>query len=104
MTVALREALGVSERVFGEHLMGSLDEEGRVPLQPDLAWQEGSRWTFVGGVKHKWMDAEVSNADLHQLLAYATALDLPGGPSESTRKANQSLQCIPCAMPANGLR
>ena len=50
-----------------------------MPLRPDLAWRDGSRWTFVGDVKYKRMDAEVPNADLYQLLAYATALDLPGG-------------------------
>ena len=40
---------------------------------------EGSRWTFVGDVKYKRIDDGVPNADLYQLLAYATALDLPGG-------------------------
>lgn len=79
VTVALREALGVSERAFGERSIGSLDDEGHVPLQPDLTWRNGSRWTFVGDVKYKRIDAGVPNADLYQLLAYATALDLPGG-------------------------
>ena len=79
VTVALREALGVSVRVFGEQSIGSLDKEGRVTLQPDLAWRDGSHWTFVGDVKYKRIEAEVPNADLYQLLAYATALDLPGG-------------------------
>ena len=79
VTVALREALGVSERVFGEHSIGWLDMEGRVLLRPDLTWRDGSRWTFVGDVKYKHIDAGVPNADLYQLLAYATALDLPGG-------------------------
>ena len=79
VTVALREALGVSERVFGEHSIGWLDQEGRVPLRPDLTWRHGSRWTFVGDVKYKRIDAGAPNADLYQLLAYATALDLPGG-------------------------
>ena len=79
VTVALREALGVSERVFGEHGIGSLDIEGRVGLRPDMAWRDGSRCTFVGDVKYKRADAGVPNADLYQLFAYATALDLPGG-------------------------
>ena len=79
VTVALREALGVSEHVFGEHRIGSLDMEGRVGLRPDIAWRDGSRCTFVGDVKYKRADAGVPNADLYQLLAYTTALDLPGG-------------------------
>ncbi len=79
VTVALREALGVSEREFGERSIGSLDTEGRVSLRPDLTWRDGSRCVFVGDVKYKRMDTGVPNADLYQLLAYATALDLPGG-------------------------
>ncbi len=79
VTVALREALGVSEREFGERSMGSLDTAGRVSLRPDLTWRDGSRCTFVGDVKYKRIEAGVPNADLYQLLAYATALDLPGG-------------------------
>ena len=79
VTVALREALSVSERVFGERHIESLDMEGRVPLRPDLTWWQGSRCTFAGDVKYKRMDGGAPNADLYQLLAYVTALDLPGG-------------------------
>ena len=79
VTVALREELGVSESVFRERGIGWLDEERRVSLKPDLTWRDGSRWTFVGDVKYKRIHAGVPNADLYQLLAYATALDLPGG-------------------------
>ena len=79
VTVALRGALGVSERVFGEYGIGSLDMEGRVGLKPDMAWRDGARCAFVGDVKYKRANAGVPNADLYQLLAYATALDLPGG-------------------------
>ena len=79
VTVALREALGVSERAFGERSIDSLDDEGRVPLRPDLTWQDGPRWTFVGDVKYKKTEAGVPNADLYQLLAYTTALDLSAG-------------------------
>ena len=77
VTVALREALGVSERVFGKHGIGSLDMEGHLDLRPDLVWRDGSRCTFVGDVKYKRVDGGVPNADLYQLLAYTTAL----GPS-----------------------
>ena len=79
VTVALRERLGVTERAFGEHFIGWLDREGRVSLRPDLAWRDGARWMFVGDVKYKRVDPGARNADLYQLLAYATALDLPGG-------------------------
>lgn len=76
VTVALRDALGVSEPMFGEHRIRSLDDEGHLSLQPDLVWRDGS---FVGDVKYKRADGGVPNADLYQLLAYTTALDLPGG-------------------------
>ncbi|MXY17383.1 MAG: restriction endonuclease [Acidobacteria bacterium] len=79
VTVAVRDALGVSEHLFGECSIGSLDKEGRVRLTPDLTWREGSRWMFVGDVKYKKIDGGIPNADLYQLLAYATAVDLPGG-------------------------
>ena len=80
VTVALREALGVSERRFGESAIPSLDETGRVHLRPDLVWREGSSCVFVGDAKYKRIrDERIPNADLYQLLAYTTALDLPGG-------------------------
>ena len=80
VTVALREELGVPERRFGESGIDSLDETGRVRLKPDLVWREGSSCVFVGDAKYKNITGErVPNADLYQLLAYTTALDLPGG-------------------------
>ena len=83
ITQALREALGVSDRVFradsGVHGV-TLDEAGRVRLKPDLSWWDGSICTFVGDAKYKRVIGErIPNADLYQLLAYATALDLPAG-------------------------
>ena len=80
VTVALRETLGVSDSAFGEQNIDSLDIGGRVSLRPDLVWQEGSRYVFVGDAKYKRIrDERVPNADLYQMLAYVTALDLPGG-------------------------
>ena len=79
VTVALRETLGVPEHVFRERSIDSLDDEGGVPLKPDLTWWEGGGCTFVGDAKYKRIDGGVPNADLYQLLAYATALGLPGG-------------------------
>ena len=80
VTVALREALGVSERVFLEKNIDTLDDNGEVHLRPDLTWWQGSQCLFVGDAKYKRVGNEsVPNADLYQLLAYVTALDLPGG-------------------------
>ena len=84
VTQALRESLRVSDRVFcsgdGMPRRITLDEAGRVRLEPDLSWWDGSVCTFVGDAKYKNITGErVPNADLYQLLAYATALDLPSG-------------------------
>ena len=49
-------------------------------MRPDLTWWDGRSCVFVGDAKYKKIPhASVRNADLYQLLAYATALDLPGG-------------------------
>ena len=83
VTRALREALHVSERTLRSdkglrHI--ALDTDGKVQLRPDLSWWNGHTCTFVGDAKYKNVDGRaVPNPDLYQLLAYATALDLPGG-------------------------
>ena len=80
VTVALREALGVSEQVFLEKKIDTLDDDGKIHLRPDLTWWHGRDCQFVGDVKYKGIENEsVPNADLYQLLAYVTALNLPGG-------------------------
>ena len=83
VTVALREALGVSEQAFRSDsgVRGvTLDEGGLAGLQPDLSWWDGASCTFVGDAKYKNLtNRRVPGTDLYQLLAYATALDLPGG-------------------------
>ena len=80
VTVALRESLHAPDHLFGERPIPSLDETGRVGLRPDLVWREDSSCVFVGDAKYKNITGEpVPNSDLYQLLAYATALDLPGG-------------------------
>ena len=80
LTVALCEELGLSDRTFGEYGIPSLDKDGRVHLRPDLVWREGSTCIFVGDAKYKNVaESRVPNADLYQLLAYTTALDLPTG-------------------------
>ena len=86
VTAALREKLGLSNGAFGER-WDSLDVEEKIRLEPDLVWREGGRCVFVGDAKYKRIpnrehgerDDRASNADLYQILAYSTALDLPGG-------------------------
>ena len=80
LTVALREALGASStRLRSDHEI-TLDEDDRAKLKPDLSWWEGGTCTFVGDAKYKNLTGKsVPGADLYQLLAYVTALDLPGG-------------------------
>ena len=80
VTQALRETLGVSDHTFYERTISSLDEGGEVRLRPDLTWWDGTLCVFVGDAKYKNLTGEhVPNSDLYQLLAYTTALDLPGG-------------------------
>ena len=84
VTEALRTVLRVSDRVLcsdrGMPHRATLDQTGQVRLKPDLSWWDGSTCMFVGDAKYKNVTGEsVPNADLYQLLAYATALDLPGG-------------------------
>ena len=83
VTRALREELAVSERVLqSDDRINDvhLDDARHVRLQPDLAWWDGVRYTFVADAKYKRSESgSAPNADLYQLLAYATALDLPGG-------------------------
>ena len=83
VTRALREELGLSERTFRSDSRLPpihLDTANRIRLKPDLSWWDGLTCTFVGDAKYKRVKNErVPNADLYQLLAYATALDLPGG-------------------------
>ena len=84
VTRALRESLRVSDRTLRSDqdlpTRLTLDDRRRVHLKPDLSWWDGSACTFVGDAKYKRVrDERVPNADLYQMLAYVTALDLPGG-------------------------
>ncbi len=77
---ALRETLRVSENTLRSEVTVPFDEDSKVNLRPDLSWWESEDCKFVGDAKYKNItDRKVPNADLYQLLAYATALDLPGG-------------------------
>ena len=79
--LALRETLGVSSRSLRSEYTVHFDKKERVELRPDLTWwDDGDTCTFVGDAKYKNLDdGGVRNDDLYQLLAYATALNLPGG-------------------------
>lgn len=80
---ALRDALRLDGRQFPQGAAGrrlTLDMKSKIRLEPDISWWEGHTCVFVGDIKYKkTRDARVPNADLYQLLAYATATDLPGG-------------------------
>ena len=86
VTRALREAFKVSDRTFcsDRQLTGSrriyLDKVNCVKLEPDLTWWEGGKCLFAGDAKYKRIqENRAPNADLYQMLAYTTALGLPGG-------------------------
>lgn len=83
VVVALRDVLRLSERTFPQGANQRsicLDEAGRVRLEPDISWWEGSTYTFVGDVKYKRIAPEgVKHPDIYQLLTYTVATDLPGG-------------------------
>ena len=83
VTQALREALNVSDRTLRDDKgirRLTLAKKDKVQLKPDLSWWDGETCRFVGDAKYKKIiHSTVPNADLYQLLAYATALGLPGG-------------------------
>ena len=75
------EALGVDHARFPDRPPRVyLDEADEVPLRPDLCLLKGGQVAWVGDAKYKRLPpGAYRNADLYQLLAYAVALDLPGG-------------------------
>lgn len=57
-----------------------LSRRPSVPMRPDLVFRTRGRPVLVGDVKYKLTATGVArNADYYQLLAYATALELPRG-------------------------
>ena len=83
VTQALREALNVSDKTLRDDKginRLTLAKKNKVQLKPDLSWWAGETCLFVGDAKYKRIvHSSVPNADLYQMLAYTTALDLPGG-------------------------
>ncbi len=64
----------VAERT--EHLAA----QRKIPMYPDLELWDGDTLRYVADVKYKLTGSGLArNADYYQLLAYATALDLPEG-------------------------
>jgi 5-methylcytosine-specific restriction enzyme subunit McrC len=78
--LALRDALGVSAVDFpqGAKDRGLFLDAGRqIQLQPDFSLWQGTACLMVGDVKYKRLaTAGGPNADVYQVLAYATALGL----------------------------
>ena len=83
LTQSLRDVLGAlpdTLRSDRELQDVTLDHQGRVSLRPDLTWWDGPKCLFVGDAKYKNLTGtRVPNADLYQMLSYATALGLPAG-------------------------
>ena len=78
--VALREALGLSERQWRQGANLHLDEAKNIKMEPDLSWWVGGRPIFVGDAKYKKLEPQgFKHADIYQMLAYCTAADLPWG-------------------------
>src|SRR5262249_22817668 len=59
----------------------TLDEAGRIRLEPDFSWWDQGQCIFVGDVKYKRTPdtAGVKHPDLYQLFAYAQATGLSTG-------------------------
>jgi len=81
VTERLRRALQ-GRLVVEDPTHDSLDIEKKVGIRPDLRFRHprSDSVTYVGDIKYKLTaDAVARSADYYQLLAYATALDLPEG-------------------------
>jgi 5-methylcytosine-specific restriction enzyme subunit McrC len=83
LVVALRDALGVSDRVLVQGASGKrlfLDTRDHIALKPDISLWKGGVCLFVGDAKYKRIRPDAyPNADLYQLTAYTIATGLPSG-------------------------
>lgn len=80
--VALREALHLPSTAFPAGSAATrihLDTSHYIPLEPDLSWWDNGTCVFVGDCKYKKTTTSTPNADVYQMLAYLTALDLSEG-------------------------
>jgi 5-methylcytosine-specific restriction enzyme subunit McrC len=77
VVTALRENLGLSQRVFPQNFRMHLDHGEKISIKPDLSWWERGRCVFVGDVKYKrTTSAKGENPDIYQALSYAVAANL----------------------------
>jgi 5-methylcytosine-specific restriction enzyme subunit McrC len=77
LATALGEALRYKTGRLRAQWLGSLDVDGRIRLIPDLVWELGGRPAAVLDAKYKALHGSTSpNADLYQMLAYCTVLNL----------------------------
>jgi 5-methylcytosine-specific restriction enzyme subunit McrC len=77
---AIRHTAGLSDAIMPNSWAGRglwLDEAHRIPLEPDVGARQADRWLFVGDVKYKRDTGKGGSHDLYQMLAYATATQLP---------------------------
>lgn len=80
LTVVLRRALAPYGGRLAAQFRTHLDEDGRIPIRPDLVWEcQGRPVTVVDAKYKRTTPDERSNADIYQMLAYCTALGLPAG-------------------------
>ena len=85
LRAALRDALELPELQWPEakgQRRLTLDERGRIDLEPDLMWRSAltREPIFVGDAKYKRIEPDgFKHADIYQMLAYCIAADLPSG-------------------------
>ena len=78
--VALREALAPHGGRAHLQFRTFLDQAAQIRMRPDLVWLRDGRPVSVVDAKYKAeKPAGFPDADLYQILAYCTALDLPVG-------------------------
>jgi 5-methylcytosine-specific restriction enzyme subunit McrC len=81
VAVALREALAPHPGHTEAQYPGHLDEQRKIAILPDVVHVVADQPVAVFDAKYKLEDASSSypNADVYQMLAYCTALQLPRG-------------------------
>ncbi|WP_420431985.1 McrC family protein [Candidatus Poriferisocius sp.] len=80
VTQRLRRALKGHLEVRDQVSNNYLDTRQQVPIRPDLVFRRQGHEVYVADIKYKLTDdARARTSDYYQLLAYATALDLPEG-------------------------
>jgi 5-methylcytosine-specific restriction enzyme subunit McrC len=101
LTAALKPHGGYTRPQDNTH---HLDDDGRVRIKPDLVWYHHGRTAAVIDAKYKAeKPAGFPDADLYQLLAYCTALNLDTGhlvyakgnePATTHRMANTGISVV----------